>query len=51
MMHDVYLCQVRAPGESPVPWDYYRVLETNPAARTWRPLNEGFCPLVRAADR
>lgn len=51
MMHDVYLCQVRTPGESRVPWDYYQILETIPAARAWRPLNEGFCTLVRAADR
>ncbi len=51
MMHNVYLCQVRAPGESRIPWDYYRVLKTIPSARAWRPLDEGFCPLVKAAAR
>jgi len=43
-----YLFQVKSPQESKAPWDYYKLLQTTPAEETFRPLNEGNCPLVRS---
>ena len=42
-----YLFEVKAPGDSKGPWDYYKLLQETPAADAWRPLSEGGCPLVR----
>ncbi|GJD53681.1 hypothetical protein OPKNFCMD_6458 [Methylobacterium crusticola] len=47
-VHDMYLFQVKAPGESAAPWDYYKRVQTIPAAEAFRPLADGRCPLVRA---
>ena len=30
-----------------VPYDYYELVQTVPADKAFRPLNEGGCPLVR----
>ena len=38
--------QVKAPGDSKGPWDYYETLATIPAAEAFRPLADGGCPLV-----
>jgi branched-chain amino acid transport system substrate-binding protein len=46
-VHDMYLFQVKTPGESRGRWDYYKLVATIPAAEAFRPLNEGACPLVR----
>ena len=46
-LHPMYLFQVKAPGESKYPWDYYKVLETISPEQVWRPLHEGGCPLVK----
>jgi len=43
-----YLFQVKSPSESKYPWDYYKLLESLPADKIWRPLSEGGCPLVKA---
>jgi branched-chain amino acid transport system substrate-binding protein len=43
-----YLFQVKTPAESKKPWDYYKLLESLPADKIWRPLSEGGCPLVKA---
>jgi branched-chain amino acid transport system substrate-binding protein len=48
-IHDMYLFEVKKPEESKGPWDYYKLLATIPADKAFRPLNEGGCPLVRAA--
>ena len=48
-IHDIYLFEVKKPEESKGPWDYYKLLATIPADKAFRPLNEGGCPLVRAA--
>ncbi|RVU21045.1 ABC transporter substrate-binding protein [Methylobacterium oryzihabitans] len=45
-IHDMYLFEVKKPGESKNPWDLYKTLATIPAAEAFRPLNEGNCPLV-----
>ena len=46
-MHPVYLVEVKKPAESKGPYDYYKVLQTIPADKAFRPLNEGNCPLVK----
>jgi branched-chain amino acid transport system substrate-binding protein len=35
MIHDMYLMQVKSPGESKEPWDYYRLLETIPGEQAF----------------
>ncbi|MDJ0389880.1 ABC transporter substrate-binding protein [Roseomonas sp. E05] len=46
-VHPSYLFQVKAPGESRGPWDYYRLEGTVPAEEAFRPISEGGCPLVK----
>ncbi len=46
-IHDMYLFEVKSPDESAGPWDYYKLLNTIPAANAWRPLEDGNCPLVQ----
>ncbi|WP_198369658.1 ABC transporter substrate-binding protein [Roseomonas rosulenta] len=43
-----YLLEVKAPGESRGPWDYYKLLQTTAADEAFRPLAEGGCTLVRS---
>jgi branched-chain amino acid transport system substrate-binding protein len=43
-----YLFQVKKPGESSIPWDYYNLLHTTPAEATFSPLATEGCPLVKA---
>jgi branched-chain amino acid transport system substrate-binding protein len=45
-IHDMYLFEVKKPGESKAPWDYYKQRAVIPAAEAFRPLKEGNCPLV-----
>ena len=45
-IHPVYLFEVKKPSESKGPYDYYKVVQTIPADKAFRPLNEGNCPLV-----
>ncbi len=47
-LNPMYLFQVKAPGESKHPWDYYTLLRTTPADQAFRPLDQGGCPLVHA---
>lgn len=47
-LHPCYLFEVKAPGESRGPWDYYKVLATTPADQAFRPMAEGGCALVRS---
>jgi branched-chain amino acid transport system substrate-binding protein len=44
---DMYLFQVKAPGESKYQYDYYKQLATIPAAEAFRPLGESACPLIK----
>jgi branched-chain amino acid transport system substrate-binding protein len=46
-IHPAYLVEVRKPGESNIPWDYYKVRSTIPADQAFRPLADGGCPLVK----
>jgi branched-chain amino acid transport system substrate-binding protein len=45
-IHDMYLFEVKKPGESKGPWDYYKLRATIPAAEAFRPMKDGGCPLV-----
>jgi branched-chain amino acid transport system substrate-binding protein len=47
MVHDMYLVQVKAPGDVKGPWDYYKVLRTVKGDDAFRPLSESDCPLVK----
>ena len=46
-IHPAYLVEVKKPGESRYAYDYYKVLQTIPADKAFRPLNEGNCQLVK----
>lgn len=46
-IHPMYLFQVKKPGESKGPWDYYHLRHTIPADQAFRPMSEGGCPLVK----
>jgi branched-chain amino acid transport system substrate-binding protein len=45
-LHPAYLWEVKKPGESKGPWDYYKHLAATPAEQAFRPLDKGGCPLV-----
>ncbi len=47
-IHDVYLFEVRAPGQNKGEWDLYNVVDTIPAEQAFRPMADGGCPLVKA---
>ena len=46
-IHNMYLFQVKTPAESKAPWDFYKLVETIPAAEAFRPISEGNCPMVK----
>jgi len=48
LIHDMYLVEVKAPEESRLPWDYYKILSIIPGDKAFRPLGEGKCHLVPA---
>ena len=45
-IHPVYLFEVKKPSESKGPYDYYKRLQTIPADKAFRPIDQGNCPLV-----
>ena len=47
MIHDVYLMEVKKPGESDVAWDYYNVLSTIPGDKAFMDPATSGCPLVK----
>ena len=47
MVHDMYLAQVKKPGESKYPWDYYFIRQVIPADQAFMPLSKSTCPLVK----
>ncbi|MBB6309411.1 ABC transporter substrate-binding protein [Xanthobacter tagetidis] len=49
MVHDLYLLKVKAPDQQKYPWDYLELIRVIPGDEAFRPLNEGGCPLVKAA--
>ena len=44
----LFVAEVKAPSESRGRWDYYKLLQTTPAAEAFRPIGEGGCALVRS---
>lgn len=46
-IHDMYLVQVKSPGESKYPWDYYKLIATIPQSEAFKPLEQSTCPLVK----
>ncbi len=46
-IHNMYLFEVKKPGESKGAWDYYKLRATIPAEQAFRPEKEGGCPLVK----
>ncbi len=46
-IHNMYLFEVKKPGESKGAWDYYNLRGTIPAEQAFRPEKEGGCPLVK----
>lgn len=47
LVHDMYLVEVRRPGEPKDPWDLERVVDTLPGNEVFRPLADSDCPLVK----
>jgi len=47
LVHDMYLVEVRRPGEAKDPWDLEKVQETLAGNDVFRPLSESDCPLVK----
>jgi len=45
MVHDMYLMQVKSPAESKGEWDLFKLVETIPGDRAFRPLYSVGCPL------
>jgi branched-chain amino acid transport system substrate-binding protein len=45
-VHPVYLFEVKKPAESKGPYDYYKLVSTIPADKSFRPIEQGNCPLV-----
>jgi branched-chain amino acid transport system substrate-binding protein len=47
MIHDMYLLQVKKPGQNKGEWDLYTVVQTLPGESVNRQLSESQCPLVK----
>ena len=47
LVHDMLLLQVKKPGESKAPWDYYHVKDVIPGEQAFKPLAQSACPLVK----
>jgi branched-chain amino acid transport system substrate-binding protein len=45
MVHDMYLMEVKKPGESKYPWDYYKVVQTIPGDQAYVTKAETKCSL------
>jgi len=46
-VHDMHLFQVKEPGQSRDRWDDYRLVETVPGDKAFRPVEQSQCRLVR----
>ncbi len=43
MVHDMYLMEVKKPGEAKYPWDYYKVVQTIPGEQAYMTKAESKC--------
>ena len=50
MVHDMYVYQVKTPAESTGEWDVYKLVQTIPGDKAFRPLAESDCPLVKKTN-
>jgi branched-chain amino acid transport system substrate-binding protein len=46
-IHPSYLWEVKKPGESKGPWDYYKAVANTPADQAFRPMEQDGCSLVK----
>lgn len=46
MVHDMYLAQVKKPGDSKYAWDYYSIKTIIPGDQAFQPLSKGSCAHV-----
>jgi branched-chain amino acid transport system substrate-binding protein len=46
-MPPAYLFEVKKPGESKGPWDYYKLIATTPGPEVYRPLADGHCAFIK----
>ncbi|MCX7168678.1 MAG: ABC transporter substrate-binding protein [Rhodocyclales bacterium] len=47
MVHDMYLVEVKKPGESKEPWDYYNVKKVIPADEAFQPMALSRCAAIK----
>jgi len=47
VIHPMYLFEVKKPGESKYPYDYYKLVSTIAADQAFRPIADGGCALVK----
>jgi len=47
LIHDTYVVEVKSPAQSSGEWDYYKIIETVPGERSFMPLSESACYLVK----
>jgi len=48
-IHDMYLWQVKSPGESKEPYDYLKLIATIPGDEAFRPMATDVCPMLKKA--
>nr|WP_226858663.1 ABC transporter substrate-binding protein [Diaphorobacter aerolatus] len=47
MVHDMYLVEVKKPEESKYPWDYYKVVNTVPGDKAFKPIEKSTCKYLK----
>jgi branched-chain amino acid transport system substrate-binding protein len=47
MIHTMYVMQVKTPGESKYPWDYYKVIKAMPGEEAFGSQPDPTCPLLK----
>lgn len=47
-LHNMYLFEVKTPGDSKYPWDYYKLVKTIAPSEAWRPLADGGCEFPKS---
>ena len=47
-VHDMYVWATKTPAESKEPWDYFRLVNTVPAAQAYQSVADAGCPLVKS---
>lgn len=50
MVHDMYLVQVKKPEESTEEWDFFKLLKVIPGEEIFRPMEQGGCDFIKAAN-